>query len=71
MKKKQKIILVGLLILVLVISSAAYLVNRSSSCYAAGVRSSDCKPPNNRCFPPGDPREAVVDCAEFKYYESK
>jgi hypothetical protein len=27
------------------------------------------KPAPNRCTPIGDPREAVVDCAEFKYYD--
>jgi hypothetical protein len=71
MKKKNKILLVITLILILVFAAAAYTINQSNECDTTGVRPKDCIPANNRCTPPGDPREAVIDCIEFRYYEAR
>ena len=68
MNKKQ-VIVVSVVGLVLMVASATYFVARSSNCDTNGIRPASCRPANNRCLPPGDTREAGVDCAEFKYYK--
>jgi hypothetical protein len=70
MKHKQKLTTLGLIILALIIGGAVYYAaNRSNRCDTSGIRPNDCIPANNRCTPPGDPREATIDCAEFRYYQ--
>jgi hypothetical protein len=71
MKHKSKIIVAAIIALVLVIAASFYAINRTTRCDTDGERPSDCVPANNRCTPPGDAREAVIDCAEFKYYEAR
>ena len=66
--------MIGLVVLALITGTVFYVANRSSSsngCDTIGVRPKTCVPANNRCTPPGDSREATVDCAEFRYYEAK
>lgn len=57
MKNKSKIFIYSALILVFIIALGAYLLFH------------DNKHINNRCTPVGDPREATIDCFEFKYYD--
>lgn len=70
MNKKQKVILFGLLITVLVFGVAYYFVGQNSDkCSAADREQNNCVPAG-RCTPPGDPREATVDC-DIKDYDHK
>jgi hypothetical protein len=71
MKRKQTVIAVGLLLVMLLTVMAVYAVNRANRCDTNGVRPSECIPTNNRCTPPGDRREAMVDCPKPLYYEAK
>lgn len=70
MKKKQKIILFGCLIIVLVFGLAYYFTKQNSNkCTAADRTQNNCVPAG-RCTPPGDPREATIDC-DIKDYDHK
>ncbi|QQS20088.1 hypothetical protein IPL85_01365 [Candidatus Saccharibacteria bacterium] len=67
MKKKQKIVLFGLLIAILIFGLAYYFVGQNSDkCTAADRAQNNCVPAG-RCTPPGDPREAVIDCGITDY----
>ena len=70
MKKKQKVIAIGLLALVLIIASIAYLINRPSDrCTSKDREQNNCVPAG-RCTPLGDPREVGIDC-QLKNYDHK
>lgn len=84
MKKKLGIIIVvAFVILAIALSLVGYSITRdgrcsvngnctnktNNDCDTNGVRPATCIPANNRCLPPGDPREATVDCLELRYYQ--
>lgn len=77
MKKKQKIVLAVLVAAVLVAGIAYYLAvqhtnttgGHSDACTATDRAQNNCAPAG-RCTPPGDPREATVDC-DIKNYDHK
>lgn len=70
MKKKQKIAIVVLLITLLTFTLAYYFVlQRMDKCTAIDKVQNNCVPAG-RCTPPGDPREATIDCA-LKNYDHK
>lgn len=69
MKTYKKLLALAVAI-ALVIAASVYAMSRSPDCNTNEVRASECVPANNRCTPPGDPRESVVDCAQFKYYQA-
>jgi hypothetical protein len=70
MKKKQKVVLIGLLTGALIFSLAYYFIGQHSDKCTASDRTQNNCVPAGRCTPPGDPREATVDCA-LKSYDHK
>ncbi len=70
MKKKQKIVTIALLIIGLIVASGVYVLSQSKDrCNTKGRRPDNCVPANNRCTPPGDPREEGINCGKAEYYE--
>lgn len=70
MKHKQKLIIAGLLILVVIVGSIAYFVSQpKDTCTPKDREQGNCVP-IGRCTPPGDPRESTIDC-QIKNYDHK
>ena len=70
MKKNQKRIIAGLLVLVVIVSSVAYFVSQpKDACTSKDREQGNCVPAG-RCTPPGDPRESTIDC-QIKNYDRK
>lgn len=69
MLKRQTLIILSV-ITVIIIGTAVYMNQRTSDkCTSADRANNNCVPAG-RCTPPGDPREAVVDCP-LKNYDHK
>lgn len=72
MKKKHKLIVIGSLILIMVISSVVYFVSQpkhQDQCTPKDREQGNCVPAG-RCTPPGDLRESTIDC-QIKNYDRK
>jgi hypothetical protein len=70
MKKKQRIIVIALLVVAIVAGPAIYFMRQpSDKCTEKDRQQNNCVPAG-RCTPPGDPREATIDC-ELKNYDHK
>lgn len=70
MIKTHKKLLALAVAIAMVIAASVYAMGRSPHCNTNEARARECVPANNRCTPPGDPRESLVDCAQFKYYQA-
>lgn len=70
MKKKQRITLFVLLAAVLILGLGYYFAGQNSDECTASDRAQNNCVPAGRCTPPGDPREATIDC-EIKDYDHK
>jgi len=70
MKKKQTIIVAGVLALILIIGSTVYLFSRPGDVCTSKDREQNNCVPTGRCTPPGDPREGTIDC-QIKNYDHK
>jgi hypothetical protein len=70
MRKKQTIVVIAVLALILIIGSVLYFVSRpNDKCTPKDREQNNCVPAG-RCTPPGDPREGTIDC-QIKGYEHK
>lgn len=71
MKKKTKLIIIGAAMTLVAVGIAAALLHNQypDKCTAQDRQQNNCVPAG-RCTPPGDPREATVDCA-LKNYDHK
>jgi len=70
MKKKQIIIVAGVLALILITSSALYFFSRPGDACTSKDREQNNCVPAGRCTPPGDRREGTIDC-QIKNYDHK
>lgn len=79
MKKKQRFIVGALIILVVMIALTAFVSRHQNNqsldidplpkCSQKDREQNNCVP-TGRCTPPGDPREATIDC-DLKNYDHK
>jgi len=66
-KRQQKVFLAGLLGLAVITGVALYVARQPTDrCTAADRQQINCVPAG-RCTPPGDPREATIDCQITQY----
>ncbi len=70
MRKKQKLLVVAIVIIAVVAGLAFYFVRQPSDRCTSQDRGQNNCVPAGRCTPPGDPREATIDC-QVKDYDHK